>query len=403
MRLTFLLSDVFLLLSEKNYLCTMQTKWYGKDFRLGIVGGGQLGRMLIQEAINYDVYVYSLDPSSEASCAHCANGFTVGSLNDFDAVYNFGKNMDVITVEIENVSIEALEKLEQEGKKVFPQPHILRLIKDKGLQKQFYVDNNLPTAPFYLVENKSEIEQYRSEFPFMMKLRTGGYDGKGVTPLRNDSDIDLAFETPSVLEKMVDFKKELSVIVARNERGEVKTFPTVECEFNPKANLVEFLFAPANISEEIETKAQALAKEVIEKLGMVGLLAVELFLTHDDQILINEIAPRPHNSGHHTIECNVTSQFEQHLRSILNLPLGSTKITRAGVMINLLGAEGFEGNAIYRNLEEIMSWEGVYTHIYGKTTTKPYRKMGHITIAGEDIEEVKKLGLKVKETISVES
>lgn len=381
----------------------MQTKWYGKDFRLGIIGGGQLGRMLIQEAINYDVFIYSLDPNPEASCAHAANGFTVGSLNDYDAVYNFGKEMDVITVEIENVNIEALEQLEKEGKKVFPQPRVLRLIKDKGLQKQFYTDNNLPTSPYYLIDSKEEITQYRNEFPFMMKLRTGGYDGRGVTPLRNDEDSKDAFEAPSVLEKMVDFDKELSVIVARNEKGEIKAYPTVECEFSPKANLVEFLFAPAQITEEIEQAAQELAKEVIEKLDMVGLLAVELFLTKEGGLLINEVAPRPHNSGHHTIECNVTSQFEQHLRSILNLPLGSTKITRAGVMVNLLGEEGFEGKPIYQNLEEVMSWEGVHTHIYGKPTTKSYRKMGHITIAGEDLEEVKKVGLKVKNTVKVEA
>jgi len=386
-----------------HYLCSMQTKWYGEDFRLGVLGGGQLGRMLIQEAINYNVYVYCLDPDPAAPCSHYAHGFTAGSLQDYDTVYQFGKDKDVITVEIEHVNIEALEQLEKEGKKVFPQPRVLRLIQDKGLQKQFYRDQRLPTAPFYLTENKEDVKKYISEFPFMMKMRKGGYDGKGVTPLRTETDIETAFEVPSVLEKMVDFQKELAVIVARNEKGEIKSFPTVECEFNPKANLVEFLFAPASVSEEIENKAQELAKQVIEKLDMVGLLAVEFFLTKEEELLINEIAPRPHNSGHHTIECNITSQFEQHMRSILNLPLGSTKIIQAGVMINLLGEEGFEGKAVYRNLEEIMSWEGVHTHIYGKAKTKSFRKMGHITIAGENLETVKALGLKVKETIRVES
>jgi len=381
----------------------MESKWYGNSFRLGLLGGGQLGRMLIQEAVNYNVQIYSLDPDATAPCAHVAHHFTVGSITDYDTVYNFGKDKDLLTVEIENVNIDALEQLEKEGKKVFPQPHILRLIKDKGLQKQFYRDNNLPTAPFYLINSKEEIQKYRSEFPFMMKLRTGGYDGRGVTPLRNDADLEHAFETPSVLEKMVDFEKELSVIVARNENGEMKTFPTVECEFNPKANLVEFLFSPANISDEIEKRAQEIAKQTIEKLGMVGLLAVELFLTKDGEVLINEVAPRPHNSGHHTIECNVTSQFEQHLRSILNLPLGSTKDVRNGVMVNVLGAEGFTGDPIYRNLEEIMSWEGVHAHIYGKAITKPFRKMGHITITGEEMEAVKKLGMKVKNTLRVEA
>lgn len=381
----------------------MQTKWYGKEFRLGVIGGGQLGRMLIQEAINYNVYVYCLDPDANAPCSQIANGFTVGSLLDYDAVYNFGKDKDVITVEIENVNIEALERLEKEGKKVFPQPRVLRLIKDKGLQKQFYIDNQLPTVPFYLVQNKEEVSNYIAEFPFMMKMREGGYDGKGVTPLRTASDLNHAFEVPSVLEKMVDFEKELAVIVARNEKGEISSYPVVECEFNPQANLVEFLFAPANVSAQVEEEAQAIARSVIEKLDMVGLLAVEFFLTKAGEILINEIAPRPHNSGHHTIECNVTSQFEQHLRSILNLPLGSTKIIQAGVMINLLGAEGFEGAAKYRNLEEIMSWEGVHAHIYGKATTKFFRKMGHVTITGDHIDEVKKKSLRVKETIKVEA
>lgn len=381
----------------------MQKNWYDHDFRLGIIGGGQLGRMVIQDAISYNVHVYCLDPDPTAPCSVCATGFTVGGLNDYDAVYNFGKDKDVITVEIENVNIDALEQLEKEGKKVFPQPRVLRLIKDKGLQKQFYQDNNLPTAPFYLVKDKSEVEKYRSEFPFMMKSREGGYDGRGVTPLMNDADMEHAFDVPSVLEKMIDFDKELSVIVARNERGEMKTFPTVECEFNPKANLVEFLFAPADISEKIEKEAQDLAKNVIEKLDMVGLLAVEMFLTKDGQILINEVAPRPHNSGHHTIESNVTSQFEQHMRSILNMPLGSTKITRAGVMVNLLGEDGYQGKPVYEKMDEVISWEGVHVHLYGKSMMKPFRKMGHITITHENIEEAKKLGLKVKETIKVKA
>lgn len=381
----------------------MQKNWYDHDFRLGIIGGGQLGRMVIQEAISYNVHVYCLDSDPTAPCSVCATGFTVGSLNDYDAVYNFGKDKDVITVEIENVNIDALEQLEKEGKKVFPQPRVLRLIKDKGLQKQFYRDNNIPTAEFHLVENRGEVEQYISEFPFMMKLREGGYDGRGVTPLIKEEDLTTAFNEPSVLEKFIDFEKELSVIVARNEKGEIKTFPTVECEFNHEANLVEFLFAPADISDEIENKAQELAKQIIEKLDMVGLLAVEMFLTKDGRIMINEIAPRPHNSGHHTIESNVTSQFEQHMRSILNMPLGSTKIIRAGVMVNLLGEAGFQGKPVYENMDEIISWEGVHVHLYGKEMMKPFRKMGHITITSNDIEEAKELGLKVKETIKVKA
>jgi len=379
----------------------MQKKWYGKHFQLGVLGGGQLGRMLIQETINYDVHVHSLDPDVNAPCKDVAHSFTVGSLNDFDAVYQFGKDKDVLTVEIENVSIEALEKLEAEGVKVFPQPRVLKIIRDKGLQKQFYADNNISTPDFYLVENKEDINKYIAEFPFMQKMRTGGYDGKGVTPLRTEADLATAFEVPSVLEKFVDFEKELSVIVARNENGDTKVYPTVECEFSPEANLVEFLFSPADVSETIEAAAEKLAVDIIDKLGMVGILAVELFLTKSGELLVNEIAPRPHNSGHHTIECNVTSQFEQHMRSVLNLPLGDTRIIQPGVMINLLGEKGYQGSAVYQGLEEAIALSGVKPHIYGKEETKSFRKMGHITIVAPTLEEAKVTGRRVKEMVKV--
>jgi 5-(carboxyamino)imidazole ribonucleotide synthase len=379
----------------------MEKIWYGKHFRLGVLGGGQLGRMLIQETINYDVQIHCLDPDAEAPCKDVAHSLTIGSLNDFETVYKFGQDKDVITVEIENVSIEALEKLEAEGKKVFPQPAVLKIIRDKGLQKQFYADHNIPTPAFYLVNNKEEINNYISEFPFMQKMRTGGYDGKGVTPLRNEKDLETAFEVPSVLEKFVDFEKELSVIVARNENGETKVYPTVECEFSPEANLVEFLFSPADVTLAIEKAAEELAISIIDKLGMVGILAVELFLTKDGQLLVNEIAPRPHNSGHHTIECNVTSQFEQHMRSVLNLPLGDTRIIQPGVMINLLGEKGFQGSVIYQGLETAIAIPGVKPHIYGKAETKSFRKMGHITIVAPTLEEAKTNGRIVKELVKV--
>ncbi len=379
----------------------MEKIWYGKHFQLGVLGGGQLGRMLIQETINYDVQIHCLDPDADAPCKDIAHSLTVGSLNDFDTVYKFGKNKDVITVEIENVSIEALEKLEAEGKKVFPQPAVLKIIRDKGLQKQFYADHNIPTPAFYLVNNKEEITNYISEFPFMQKMRTGGYDGKGVTPLRSEKDLETAFEVPSVLEKFVDFEKELSVIVARNENGETKVYPTVECEFSPEANLVEFLFSPADVTPAIEKAAEELAISIIDKLGMVGILAVELFLTKDGQLLVNEIAPRPHNSGHHTIECNVTSQFEQHMRSVLNLPLGDTRIIQPGVMINLLGEKGYQGSVIYQGLETAIAIPGVKPHIYGKAETKSFRKMGHITIVAPTLEDAKMNGRKVKDLVKV--
>ncbi len=379
----------------------MQKLWYGHSSRLGMVGGGQLGRMFIQEAINFDVHVHVLDPDANAPCKHIAHSFTQGSLNDYDTLYNFGLDKDVLTVEIENVNIEALEALEKLGKKVFPQPRVLRIIKDKGIQKEFYKEHNIPTAPFQLTNNLEEIKQLATQLPFVQKMRTGGYDGKGVQVIRTVSDFEHAFETPSVIEEMIPFEKEISIIVARNENGEMAVYPAVECEFSEEANLVEFLFAPANISTETENKAIELAKSVIEKLEMVGILAVELFLTKDGSLLVNEIAPRPHNSGHHTIECNVTSQFEQHMRSVLNLPLGSTAIIQAGAMINLLGEKGYEGDVFYEGLEKFIGKPGVHPHIYGKAQTKSFRKMGHVTIAGKDLNQVKSLAIEVKNGIRV--
>ena len=379
----------------------MQNKWYGKSFQLGMIGGGQLGRMFIQESTNFDVHVHVLDPDGNAPCKTLATSFTQGSLTDYETVLNFGANKDLITVEIENINIEALELLEKQGKKVFPQPNVLRIIQDKGLQKEFYKENNIPTADFFLIQNETEIESYVSSFPLMQKMRKGGYDGKGVQPLREISDLSKAFTVPSILEKMIPFEKELSVIVARNEKGETAVYPTVECEFNPIANLVEFLFSPASVSEEVEKEARKIAINVIEKLNMVGLLAVEFFLLKDGTLLVNEIAPRPHNSGHHTIECNVTSQFEQHMRSILNLPLGSTRILQNGVMINLLGEEGYEGSAFYQGLEEVISIDGVKVHLYGKETTKSFRKMGHITVGNPSLEEAKNIARKVQKIIKI--
>lgn len=380
----------------------MSSKWYGEDMRIGLLGGGQLGRMLLQEAIDLNIHLHCLDPDKNAPCAKIAHSFTVGSLTDYESVINFGKDKHLISVEIENVNVEALKSLEKSGVKVFPQPHILELIQDKGLQKQFYQEHKIPTAPFILVENKAELME-KATFPIVHKLRKGGYDGKGVNVLKTTQDADNSFDAPSILEEKIPFVKELSVIVARTENGQTKTFPAVECEFNTEANLVEFLFAPAEISPEIEKQAANLAVELIEKLGMVGLLAVEFFLDENGNLLVNEIAPRPHNSGHHTIECNITSQFAQHLRAILNLPLGSTEILQAGAMINLLGERGFEGKAVYEGLNQALELEGVYPHIYGKENTKPFRKMGHVTITDSSIEKVKVKAKKVQRLIKVVS
>jgi 5-(carboxyamino)imidazole ribonucleotide synthase len=372
-----------------------------QQLHIGILGGGQLGRMIIQNAINLNLNISILDPDKNAPCRHLVKKFTQGSLTDYDTIYDFGKDKDLITIEIENVNIEALKALEKEGKKVFPQPHIIELIQDKGSQKMFYQRNNIASPDFFLVENKKQIQKYANYFPFFQKLRTGGYDGKGVTKLVNPHYLEKAFDAPSVLERFVDFDKELSVIVARSESGEVKCFPVVECEFNPEANLVEFLFSPANIKKSVEKEALKIATDVAEKLGIVGLLAVELFLTKDGKVLVNEIAPRPHNSGHHTIEGNVTSQFEQHLRAILNLPLGDTSIIKAGVMVNLLGDFGYEGTAIYQGLEDVLKFSGVYVHLYGKATTKPFRKMGHATIVDDNILKAKQKAKLVKNTLKI--
>jgi 5-(carboxyamino)imidazole ribonucleotide synthase len=373
-----------------------------QQYKIGVLGGGQLGRMLIQNAINFNLNIFVLDPDANAPCKGISN-FKKGSLTDYDTVYNFGKDKDVITIEIENVNIEALKQLEKEGKKVYPQPDVIELIQDKGLQKMFYQRNNIPSADFFLTESKTQISKYADFFPFYQKLRKGGYDGKGVTKLVNPDNLDKAFNEPSVLERLVDFDKELSVIVARNADGECKCFPVVECEFNPQANLVEFLFSPASIKKNIEKEAISIATQIAEKLKIVGILAVELFLTKDGKVLVNEIAPRPHNSGHHTIEANIVSQFEQHWRAILNLPLGDTSIVKPGVMINLLGEMGYEGPAKYEGMEDVLKFGGVYIHLYGKVNTKPYRKMGHVTIVDDDLVKARQKAKTVKQLLKVVS
>ena len=378
----------------------MNRRWNSKDFKIGVLGGGQLGRMLIQEAIDLDVHLHMIDPDPNAPCALIAHSFTCGSITDYDTVIEFGKDKDLITVEIENVNIEALEALEQNGVKIFPQPRVLRIIKDKGIQKQFYVDHNIPTAPFTLYDNANALEEANISYPIIQKMRTGGYDGKGVQLLQQSSD---SYDAPNLCESLIDFDKELSVIVARNENGDVQCFPSVECEFNSEANLVEYLFSPANISKEITQKANSIAMDLIQKLDMIGLLAVEFFLGKNGELLVNEIAPRPHNSGHHTIECCNTSQYAQHLRSVLNLPLGDTTLITPGAMINILGEKGYTGPAIYEGLEKILGISGVHPHIYGKSDTKPFRKMGHVTITGETLIQVKRIADEVKETIKVKA
>ena len=375
---------------------------YRPKTKLGILGGGQLGRMLIQETINLDVDVHVLDPDPDAPCRDIAHAFKNGSFKDYETVLSFGKGMDVLTIEIEHVNVDALEVLEQQGVKVYPQPKVIRLIQDKGAQKEFYDKHGIPTSAYRLI-GENDAKNHSDFFPVFQKLRKGGYDGKGVQSLKTTEDLSKAFSEPSVLEQAVDLEKELSVIVARNAAGEVKTFPTVELEFNPVANLVEFLFSPANVSDDVEKTSQEIAKTIAEKLQIVGLLAVELFLDKEGNVLVNEIAPRPHNSGHQSIEGNYTSQFMQHVRAILNISLGNTEIVKPSVMVNLLGEDGFSGEAQYEGLEDVLALKGVNVHLYGKRFTKPFRKMGHVTVIAETLDEAKSTAKKVQQTLKVKA
>lgn len=374
---------------------------FSGEFKIGILGGGQLGKMLLQKAHDFNLYVEVLDPSANAPCRDICNRFLQGSFNDFDTVYNFGKNLDLITIEFEDVNVEALELLEKKGIQVYPQPAVLRVIQDKGLQKLFYQQHQIPTSPFVLTKNLADIEQTDIDFPVFQKIRTSGYDGYGVQFLEDKSRIRKAFDAPSILEKGVDLGKEISVIVARNADGEIAHFPPVEMEFNQEANMVEYLFAPAGISPEIEKQAIAIARSIVEKMQMVGLLAVEMFLSKKGELLVNEIAPRPHNSGHQSIEGNRTSQYEQHLRAILNLPIGNTGIIQPSVMVNLLGEKGYQGKAIYQGVTEVLKIEGAHVHLYGKYETRPFRKMGHVTITASSLEEAKKKAREVKNTLKI--
>jgi 5-(carboxyamino)imidazole ribonucleotide synthase len=368
---------------------------------IGLLGGGQLGRMLLQAAIDLDLHIACLDPDAEASCYQLTPDFQQGSFQDYETVYQFGQKYDVISIEIEHVNIEALKQLESEGKKVYPQPHLLQMIQDKRLQKQFFKDHGFPTADFVLTDNQVSLSQHVDFLPAFHKLGKGGYDGKGVQYIANEESISKGFDAPGLLEKAVDFEKELAVIVARNPQGETAVFPAVEMVFHPEQNLVEFLFSPAEITATIEKQAEKIAVDLINKLELVGVLAVEMFLTKDGQVLINEIAPRPHNSGHQTIRGNESSQYEQHLRAITGLPLGSTKSFGFSGMLNLLGAEGFTGPARYEGLTDILAIPGVFPFLYGKKITKPFRKMGHITILGDSKDAIIDKANQVKNLIRV--
>lgn len=377
------------------------------NLKLGIIAGGQLGKMLIQEASKWDIITYVLDNDEGCPAGEIASHYVKGSHLEFDSVYNFGKLVDVLTYEIESINIEALKKLKSEGLKVVPDPEILELIQDKGLQKEFYAKNGIPNSPFKLYDSETAIlngiENGEISFPFVQKLRTGGYDGRGVAIINDESDLRKLLPGASVVEKKIEIVKEIAAIAARNKKGEIKCYPVVEMIFDPNANLVDKLICPSSITVEQSEKAINLASEIIELLNLEGLLAVEFFINTEGEVVVNEIAPRPHNSGHHTIESIITSQFEQHLRAILNLPLGSTKIKLPSVMINIVGADGHQGPVMYEGLTECMAIDGVKIHLYGKKITRPYRKMGHITVLSSTLECALKKADKVKQLIKVKS
>jgi 5-(carboxyamino)imidazole ribonucleotide synthase len=374
---------------------------FNNSQKIGILGGGQLGKMLIQSALDLDLNISVLDNDSDCPCKPIANTFVLGDIADYETVYNFGQSLDLITIEIENVNIEALKKLEAEGKMVFPQPHIVENIKNKCTQKQFFKDNNIPTSEFILVSGLLEIHSNSDFLPAVNKIGVGGYDGRGVQTIKSEYEIAKGFDAEGILEKFVDFEKELAVIVSRNADGEIKTFSVVEMVFHPVANLVEYLFSPAAISPEITKKANEIAIKTIEAYGLVGLLAVEMFLTKDGEILVNEVAPRPHNSGHHTQKANLVSQYDQHWRAILNLPLGDTKDLSMAAMVNILGAENHEGFAEVVGLEAILKQGDIFPFFYGKKKTKPFRKMGHVSILADDFEKLKEKVNFVQQNLKV--
>jgi 5-(carboxyamino)imidazole ribonucleotide synthase len=379
--------------------------YFSSDFKLGILGGGQLGRMLLAETQKFDIHTAVLESNKNAPCAAICNEFVLGDLLDFEAVYNFGKKVDLLTIEIENINLDALDRLEAEGVKIFPKPKDLRIIQSKARQKKFYLEHHIPTAAFHHFEHLDELrhsfENIDITFPFVWKAARFGYDGNGVKIVRNSTDLNSLPNEECIIEELVPFKSELAVIVAKNEGGETKTYPVVEMEFHPEANQVEYVICPARINANIAKKAREIALKVVNDLDFVGLLAVEMFQTETDEILVNEVAPRPHNSGHYSIEASYTNQFEQHLRSILNLPLGATASKVAGIMVNLVGEEGFSGEVFYQNIEKIIKIDGVTPHIYGKKETRPFRKMGHVTIVHSEIDIAREIAQKVKETIRV--
>ncbi len=376
---------------------------FSTGFKIGILGGGQLGKMLIQAASAWDIDIYVLDPTDDCPASKLATKFVKGDFKDYESVYNFGKLVDLITIEIEHVNTDALLRLKEEGTTIYPDPQTLKIIQDKGKQKNFFKDNNLKSANYKIYQDHeailSDIEEGKLNLPFVQKVCRFGYDGRGVQLVNSKKDLDNLLKGQSIVEDLVDIGKELSVIVCRNKFGEIKTYDPFEMEFNKNANIVEYLISPARIEKNSRQIAIDLAENTIKAFELVGILAVEMFLDKDHNILINEVAPRPHNSGHHTIETALTSQYEQHIRAIMGLPLGSTDLMINSVMVNILGEDGFSGNVVYEGLDKCMKLDGVKVHIYGKKQTKPFRKMGHVTIIDKNIDNALKKADIVKHTL----
>jgi 5-(carboxyamino)imidazole ribonucleotide synthase len=371
--------------------------------KVGILGGGQLGRMLLQEAANYPVETWVMENDPECPAAHLCDRFVLGDIRDQEAVLAFGRQVDAITIEIENVNVEALFQLEQEGLRIFPRPSALRTIKDKILQKNFYLEKGIPTSPFHVLLSREELNRHIGFLPAVQKLGTGGYDGRGVQLLHKAEDLHKGFDAPSVLEKLVELQKEIAIIVAINEKGETAVYPAVEMIFDPYLNLLDYQLCPADIPEKTGWKAEAMALAVARNLGSPGIFAVELFIDRAGDVWVNETAPRVHNSGHHTIEAHYSSQFDMLWRVILGYPLGNTKAVQPSIMVNVLGAEGHNGPARYQGIDEVLKMEHAFVHLYGKRVTKPGRKMGHVTILGKDKGELLFQANKVKRGLKVVS
>ena len=369
--------------------------------KVGILGGGQLGRMLLQAAANYPVETYVLENDDACPAAHLCRHFVKGNIRDYDTVYQFGKHLNSITIEIENVNIEALEQLQSEGVKVYPRPSVLRIIQNKVFQKKFYEEFGIPTSPFAVLESKSEISNWLHLLPGVQKLATGGYDGRGVQIIEDHTAAEAGFDEASVLEKKVKIKKEIAQIVAVDQQGKSALYPPVEMVFDKDLNLLDYQLCPANITKEVLWKVEAIALSVVRNLHSPGIFAVELFVDDKDDVYVNETAPRVHNSGHHTIEAHYSSQFDMLWRIILGYPLGNTNFILPSIMVNVIGSNGHSGNAKYEGLEEVLQIDNAFVHLYGKLQTKPGRKMGHVTVVSAEKQDLLHKANKIKQTLSV--